>query len=105
MITADGIYYLSDGVKTSYAGDIMCLPRIVDTDLNTLVDVQVIGTGSADTGAAIGGIFLTFTDAGLTAFTASGTGEVEQYYNLVEQAVSAYLDGLTANSAITFTIV
>jgi hypothetical protein len=105
MITADGVYYLSDGVKTSYAGDIMCLPRIVDADLNTLVDVQVIGTGSADTGAAIGGIFLTFDVPHISAFTGSGTEDIEKYYNQVEQAVAGYLGGLTANGAITFTIV
>lgn len=102
-ITADNSFVLRDNTKTLFGGVIECYPRL-DNAGETKVDARIIGNGSEDDGQQIGGIELIFSTAELTAFTASGSDEVAQYYNLCEQAVKDYLEHLTDNSGITFTI-
>jgi hypothetical protein len=54
----------------------------------------------------IGGEIYVYTEAELTAYTPTGTGAVQEYHNLVEQAVKATLEATTENtgSGATFDI-
>ena len=47
---------------------------------------------------------LVATKAEIDAFTGTGSTEIDQFYNCVLQFVKDYLEGITENSGVTFTI-
>lgn len=104
-ITSDNGYYLYLGSPTKYDHNltkIFC-PIKVEKDDTIRVDVEV--WDNVDNTVFYGSVPLTFTEAAVEAYTGSGTGEFSQFKNCVEQAVVDYLEGVTENSGIAFTIV
>jgi len=103
-ITSDNGFYLYEGSPTKYDYTLvkMYCPVKVEKDDTIRVDVEVWDTAGE---VFYGNYPLTFTEAEVEAFTGSGTGEFSQFKNVVEQAVVDYLEGVTENSGITFTIV
>lgn len=104
-ITSDNGYYLYTGSPTKYDNtltEILC-PIKVEKDDTIRVDVEV--WDDTDNTVFYGSVSLTFTEAAVEAYTGSGTGEFSQFKNCVEQAVVDYLEGVTENSGIVFTIV
>jgi len=74
--------------------------ELVRIDVNTVAD-----SGAIIPTAVQGNVTLEFTYAEISAFTASGTDEVDQFFNQCEQAVVDHLEGIPENSSVTFTIV
>lgn len=105
MITTSDSFAIDDS-KTRFAGaSCYCLPRyLADTEM-TIVDVQVIDDSAVVDSGILATFTLEFDNAALTAFTPTGANAIEEYYNLVEQAVDDYLENLGANSGATFSIV
>lgn len=105
MITTADTFGLEDNVKTRFdAASIYCIPTYYDDIEQTSVEVRAVEEVSAVDTRVLGTVTLEFTNAALEAFTPSGSGTVAPYYNLVEQATVDYLEGLTVNSGVTFTI-
>lgn len=103
-ITASDVFILEDGSPLQWKDApvrVFC-PFTVDKDDVTAVDIQVWN----DAGDTFYQHFtVRFTESELEAFTGSGTGEFTQIKSVVEQAVKDYLEGITDNAGVTFTIV
>jgi hypothetical protein len=100
-IDPDGDFTIVTGTKITYASTctVECYPKY-SPDLDIIeVDVRVY-----DGGTQIAGTTLYFAAAHVASYTGTGSGEVEQFQNVVEQAVADYLGSLSENSGITFTI-
>jgi len=67
--------------------------------------MRALGSTAVTTGNIAGTHTIELTYATLNALTPSGADDVEKFYNLCEQAVVDYLEAITENSAVTFTIV
>lgn len=100
MITTGDQYILEEANKVVFDGlSMLCVPTILDEDDLVNVDVRVLsGT------QVVGGILLPFTNTEIEAFTASGTTDRDKFFNQCEQAVVDYLENITGNSGVTFTI-
>lgn len=105
MITTGDTFGIEDGDKRLFAAaSIYCIPTYYADIEITGIEVIVTG-GISDTDFKVLASFrLEITNSDLGEFTASGANDVLKYYNLVEQAVKDYLEGLTVNSSATFTI-
>lgn len=103
MITANDVFILEDGSPLAFKDapvKIFC-PFSVDKDDLTRVDMQVWNDAEDVFYASV---TVSFSEAELEAFTGLGTGEFTQMKSVVEQAVKDYLEGITDNSGVTFTI-
>lgn len=101
MITTSDAYVLEEGLKVEYNGlDIISLPTVIDEE--DTVRVEVLPT--TDDGQVMGSLLLSFTNAEIAAFTATGTTDRDKFFNQVEQAVKDYLENISDNSGATFTI-
>ena len=100
-IDPDGSFSVVSGTKTQYDGacTIECYPTYQPDLDQIVVDVRVYYSGTQ-----VGGTTLTLSAAHVAGFTATGTGEVEQFQNAVEQAVDDYLENLAENSGVNFSI-
>lgn len=104
MITASDVFVLEEGSAIQFKDapvDVYC-PFAVDRDDVTAVDIQVWNDAGDRFYASH---TVRFSESELEAFTGSGTGEFSQMKNVVEQAVVDYLEGITENAGVTFTIV
>ena len=106
MIEASTNYTLLQGSKMLLnALDMEVTPVIVDNlalvrlEINAITDTAVLAGGNAWQHT----IERTYTE--LNAFTASGSTQADKFFNQCEQAVVAYLEGITENASVTFTIV
>ncbi len=105
MIQADDSFYLVTGSKTLYEDTtyIYSYPKISYEEATVYTDIYVLLTSDPNAGyAALKEERFDF--ATISAFSATGTEHVEKFYNQIEQAVVAYLEAITENSGITFTI-
>lgn len=101
MITTSDNYVLLDGEKLQYAGaTIYAVPRLLDDDDLVHIDLRILGADSQ----YIGGTTLTATYTELTAFTETGSDIPQKFFNLVEQFVKDWLEGIPGNTGATFTI-
>ncbi len=100
-IDPDGSFSVVSGTKTQYDGacTIECYPTYQPDLDQIVVDIRVYYQGTQ-----VGGVTLTLAAAHVAGFTATGTGEVEQFQNAVEQAVDDYLENLPENGAVNFSI-
>lgn len=106
MITTSDSYAIETGSKTRFAGaSIYCLPTVLEDSTEVRIELRILDSSSLVDSGILGGIVLTFANADLLAFTASGANEILKFYNLVEQTAKDYLEGLPQNSGATFTIV
>lgn len=100
-IDPDGTFTLVSGTKSTFDG--ACTVEVYPTYLVDLdqvaMDVRVYYSGTQ-----VGGTTLYFTASHVAGYTATGTGEVEQFQNACEQAVDDYLENLSENSGVNFTI-
>lgn len=107
MITASTRYTLIQDSKVLYTAlDIHIIPAIHNDIEMVRIEVNSIGDSlSIAPNAVQGNVTLEFTYAEISAFTASGTDEVDQFFNQCEQVVVDYLEAIPENSSVTFTIV
>ena len=100
-IDPDGTFSIVSGTKTQFDGSctVECYPTYQPDLDQVVVDVRVYYSGTQ-----VGGTTLTFTAAHVAGFTATGTGEVAQFKNAVEQAVDDYLENLSENASVNFAI-
>lgn len=99
-ITPDDNFVIITGVKNTYDASctIECYP-VYKPDLDIVtVDVRVYYSGTQ-----VGGYTVDFSAAHVGGYTGSGSDEVAQYQDCVEQAVIDYLTGLSENSGVGFT--
>lgn len=100
-IDPDTDFTLVSGTKTTYNG--ACTIEVYPTYLVDLdqvaLDVRVYYSGTQ-----VGGTTLYYSAAHVAGYTATGTGEVEQFQDACEQAVDDYLENLSENSGVNFTI-
>lgn len=104
MITADTDYAIETSGTVQYrygSTKIWCLPS-VDKDGVTVVDIQVWDTAGE---VFWGSNTQRFVETTLEAYTSGESGEVSQFKNIVDQAVVDYLEGISVNAGVTFTIV
>lgn len=100
-IDPDGAFTLVSGTKNTFDGacTVEVYPTyIVDLD-QVAMDVRVYYSGTQ-----VGGTTLYFAASHVAGYTATGSGEVEQFQNACEQAVDDYLENLSENSGVNFTI-
>lgn len=105
MITTSDTFAIETGSKTRYAGAaVYSKPRVFADTEKVLVDLDVISDSGSVDGNILGSILVEFDYTDLAAFTPTGANSIEEFYNLVEQAIKDYLEGLAQNSGATFTI-
>jgi hypothetical protein len=106
MITASGNYTYVTGSKVLYGNlDTFIIPQVLDDDSIVRVEMRALRSAGVTTGNIGGTHTIELTYATINAFTPSGADDVEKFFNLCEQAVVDYLEGLAENAAVTFTIV
>jgi hypothetical protein len=104
MITADLRFSIDESGIIIYAATntISVSARLSPDGLtNVGVEINVINTD----GAAIGSAFVSFASSSVDTYTPTGSDSTEDYFNQIEQKTVDYLDALTPNSAVTFSIV
>jgi hypothetical protein len=103
-LTADNPYYLNETGAIRFASSLTKIwcPVYVSKDDAITIQVQVWNT-AGDT--FYGEEVLTRTESELEAQEGAGTGEFTQFKSVVEQEVKDYLEGVSLNSGVTFTIV
>ena len=96
-----GQVYLADGALSSYTNpDIYVSPKYNPFVENWVVTCTVT-PGGADIVEVVE-FTVTFRKGDIDAYTGSGTGDTAKLIHAIEQAVIDYLEGITANSGITF---
>lgn len=103
-ILADNSYVLLEGSPVLFNDAVTRMYIFAVADMktdSTQINIQVWQAGGDNFYADH---TVTFTEAELEAFTGSGTGEYPQFKSVVEQAAKDYLEGITENAAVTFTI-
>lgn len=106
MIQADNSFYLVTGSKTLYEDTtyIYSVPSVpyeedvVYTNIYVLLDSDPNGGN-----VALHEERFSFSD--INAYSATGAEHVDKFYNQIEQAVVAYLEAITENSGIVFSII
>lgn len=98
-INTGGIQYRDtiDAVTTEIRCTVVLDPG---TPEKVSVDINVFN----GTGNNIGGERRLFSFAEVDAFTPTGATSADDFYNQAEQAVKDYLEGLSENTGVTFTI-
>lgn len=102
-ITANNFFYIESGSAIQFDNgqvEVNCTVKI-NRDNSIQVDAEVWDTARS---VFCGSVPLTYSETDLEAYTGSGTGEFSQFMNCVEQAVVDYLESVTENTGITFTI-
>ncbi len=101
ITSTGGQVYLSQGALASYANpDIYVSPKY-----NPFIEYWVVSCTVTPGGADIVEVVeftVTFRKSDIDAYTGSGTGDTAKLIHAVEQAVIDYLEGISANSGITF---
>lgn len=106
MITANANFTLEQGSKVLFnALSTYVVPTVYDEEGIVRCELKTLGVLGTAPGGYAGTYAIEFTYATLNALTPSGADDVEKFFNLCEQAVVDYLEGITENSAVTFTIV
>lgn len=105
MITTSDTFVIENGSKQRFAAASVYIVPIVHNDSGTVhIEMRVI----SDSALVDSGIFkvvtIEFTYAELLAFTASGADDIEEFYNLCEQAAVDYLENVGGNGGVTFSI-
>ena len=102
-ITADADFAIDgSAVRFKSSGCKIYCPFSCDKDDVTAVDVQVWDSAGEVFYAST---TMRFSEAELEGETGAGAGEFSNMKSVVEQSVVGVLDALSANSAVTFTIV
>ena len=104
-ITSDNGFYLYEGSPTKFDNTLVVILCPVKVEKDDVIRVDVEVWDDVDNTVFYGSHPLVFTEAEVEAYTGSGTGEFSLFKNCVEQAVVDYLEGVTENSGIVFTIV
>lgn len=103
QITSDGQVYLYAGALESYDQ-----PTIwAATDYNPVfqsVGIRLLVAAAAAEAEIVAEFRLLATKSDIDAYTGSGTGDTEVFNNAVMQHVKNYLEGLSENTGVTFTI-
>lgn len=106
MITATQRFALFEDSQVLYSALECKVYPFLDIDTEIVrVEIRVLATIGTSVFLTGGSYTKEFTFAELLAFTASGSDEIEQFYNLCEQAAKDYLENIPENSAVTFAIV
>lgn len=101
MITTPDTYIIEDAAKVQYVAlNLLSVPTVLDEDDTVNVEIRVL----SDAGGVLASELLSFTNAEIAAFTASGTTDRDKFFNQCEQAVVDYLEGFGGNAGVTFTI-
>lgn len=104
-ISADAIFALEEGssLRFDHATTKVYCVAVADLKVDAVrVDVQVWdGAGEVFYGSTSVG----FSEGDLEAYSSGESGEYSIFKDVVEQAVADYLDGLTENASVTFTVV
>jgi len=102
-ISTDGPIVLKSGDIVTYdTPDIYCDARYYTLESTWVVTMKIIA-GGATTGF-VTSVDIEFSQSAVDALTGSGGTETRLIQNTILQAVSAYLDGITENAAVTFTL-
>lgn len=105
MIQADDSFYLVTGSKTLYEDTtyIYSYAKIAYEESVVYTDIFILSGADPNLGyIALHEERIDFST--ISAFSETGTEQVDKFYNQLEQAVVAYLEAIAENSAITFTI-
>ena len=103
MITASGNFVLYEGSKQLFSS----LDIIVDFEYKALNDTflcDIMPAVISTTTAPQGGHMVSITKASVDAKTGTGANPSDELKNQIDQVIADYLDAITENSALTFTV-
>ena len=101
-ISTNGPIWLVTGDITSYdTPDIYCDARYFTLDAVWIVTIKIQNTSTTDYVATLD---VEFAQATVDALTGSGGTETRLIQNTILQAVVDYLEAITENAAVTFTL-
>lgn len=101
MITADADFVVIDSVaKFTNAAEVLTEATFLPRSETVFCNLIVLTVD----GEEVARYALNLRQTDVDAETGSGTGETATWHNAVEQAVVTYLEGLTGNAGITFTV-
>jgi len=84
--------------------ELYVVPAVLYDDELIRIDIRAFLGGTSVVGDVLAVHTLEISFTTLLANTASGSDEVEKFYNLAEQAVVDYLEAMPENASATFTI-
>jgi hypothetical protein len=101
ITSTGGQVYLSEGAISSYTNpDIYVSPKYNPFVENWVVTCTVT-PGGADIIEVVE-FTVTFRKSEIDSYTGTGTGDTAKLIHAIEQAVIDYMEGISANSGITF---
>lgn len=101
-ISTNGPIWLATGDITSYdTPDIYCDARYFTLDAVWIVTIKIQNTSTTDYVATLD---VEFAQATIDALTGSGGTETRLIQNTILQAVVDYLEAITENAGVTFTL-
>ena len=104
MITADSNYGLYEGSELLYSA----LSIVVDYRYSAINDSFLVtirpATVVASTTTPVDSFTISVTKTEVDSKTGTGTNPSDKLQNQIDQLVADYLDAITENSAITFTV-
>ncbi len=104
MITASGNYVLYEGSKQAFTAlTIVCEYRYNPQQETFLISIHPATATAGDT-TRYGDHPIAVSKAAVDAETGTGTNPSDKLGNQIDQLVADYLDAITENSAITFTV-
>ena len=103
-ITANANYVIFEGSKELYsAWSVAVNFRYHAVNDNFECEITPVTVSASGTNPE-GGHFVLFTKASVDAKTGTGTNPSDKLKNQIDQVVADYLDALTENAAVTFTV-
>lgn len=103
MITADANYVIETGSSALFrynTTEILC-SVVMDVNDVVAVDIQVWNTAHD---VLYGSSTVRFTTTEIDAKSSGESGESAVFRNCVEQCVADYLDAMSGNASVTFTV-
>ena len=104
MITASGNYVMEEGAKLVYSELAMYVTFRYDPLMQDFLCEIKPTTVTASGSSVVKPYTKQITKASVDAKTGTGTNPSDKLSNQVDQVIADYLDGLTENAALSFTV-
>lgn len=102
MITADNPYIIEDGSEKTFSSATKLSAEPYYLPLRSIFSVLCIATNSS-TELEESRVYIDLTKAEVDAETGSGTGETDNWYKALQEAIVTKLEAFAGNSGVTFT--
>lgn len=102
--SSGGQVYISEDALSSYSNPTTCVSPTFDFRLKSWILRCTVGCVGDSYPVGVGEFTLIYTDDEINAYSTTAGTETDQIIEACNKAVKAYLEGISLNSGITFTL-